>query len=105
MKRVRDMDVPAILNRFENEMFCADRKLEIADGLEFVLFNKDEDTVYCLQFDRLDKTYAITQVEFERDGGDYQEEVYLEKYPMDFYNREFVTSRIVELIKGVLNGK
>lgn len=85
-----------VFEKFEKEMFSREWSSDIAEStLDYALFKKDDDNVYALNFNREEKTYSITMVKFKPSDGDFEEEVYIETYPIKFYNREFLTSRIV----------
>ncbi len=97
------LDLNSVLDKFEKEMFSDSREFEIADALEFELFDKDKDNVYSLQFDRIEKYFVITLVEFKEVGGETEiEESFIEKYPMELYNRQFLISRIVKLMEKLI---
>ncbi len=101
---LKDLNLGEVLDRFEKEMFKKEDRFEIADGTEFELFSKSENELYVLQFNREEdeQTYSICMMNFEPNGGDYIDTVYLETYPMAFYNREFLTSRIVKYMEEII---
>lgn len=94
-----DTAILQTIERFESEIHSSTRDLGFADGLEFDLFNKDDDHIYTLQFDREDKTFSVCLVEFEPNGGDYVEEHYLETYSLDIYSKDY----LIKLINKYLN--
>lgn len=99
-----NLDLQDVLSKFENEMANTTKEYPIADSCtEFALFDKDDDNIYCLQFNREEKTYSITMCEFEPNGGDFIEEVYLVTYPMRLYNREFLISKLVECMSEIIS--
>lgn len=102
--KLRELNIQKLLDQYEEALFGY-RKLEIAEACEFELFNKDELTTYGLGFNRLDGTYAIVEEHYEEDENgeiEWSDTFYIEEYPLDFYNREFLVSRIVKLIEKVI---
>lgn len=96
--KICEMNLPEILGRFETAML--DEKQEMADSvLDFELFNIHESLVYALQFNREEKEFYITIVKLSESGDEYAEETILRAYPMEYYNREFLISKIVGMIE------
>lgn len=83
-----------MLDRFEKEAFSNNREIEIAETLEFEILKKDQDNIYCLQFDQHDETYSISLVKFKPNNGEYLTENYLETYQLKSYDRDFLIERI-----------
>lgn len=101
--KICEMNLPEILGRFEEAMFDKTRTMAVADSvLDFELFERDENSVYALQFDREEKKFYITMVKLCEHGDEYPEETILSSYPMEYYNREFVMSKIVGMIEQTI---
>lgn len=100
-----ELNLSNVLDKFETAMFSSTRDFEIAEACEFELFNKNEDKIYELQFDRDERTYSIALCVFEGDDGYYSHEDFLETYSMDYYNREFLISRIVSYMNDTIKQK
>lgn len=110
---IRKLDLQKTLTLFETEIFKTESDdshnyKELADVGEFHLFKLDECNNICLQFDKQESTYSIVNDMFEdisvNDGEDLIDTLYLETYSMDDYNRDFLTSRIVEHISRKIIG-
>lgn len=107
--KLQELNLTEALVRYEKEMFTSKDRFEVAEVCEFELFSTDRNNTYCLQFNRDDKTYSITNVKWEMhdegtaDESEEFEEVYLETYPMEFYNREFLISRLVSYMQEAIN--
>lgn len=91
------IDVKVVLDKFEKEMLNEDRELEIAEALEFPLFNKNENYVYGLQFDKYEKTFSVVADIFEENGGDWIGQKYLKTYSIENYGREFLVEELKKL--------
>lgn len=101
--KICEMNLPEILGRFEVAML--DEKQEVADSvLEFELFDIDDHSVYALQFNKEEKKFYITKVKLCEHGDEYPKEIILSKYPIEYYNREFVMSRIVKMMEQKIFG-
>ncbi|WP_336770399.1 hypothetical protein [Bacillus bombysepticus] len=96
----KELYLQQTIETFEKEMYenMLSKKIVILDALECGLFSVDEDNHYCLQFNTDEKIYSITKVVFFPDEDDRHEEILLEKYSFEDYNREFLSLRIINLI-------
>jgi hypothetical protein len=85
------------LVQFEEEMFTGD--YEMANACDFIVFHKNKNYAYGLQYDNIEKTFSIVAEVFE-DGEDsnWSHTEFLETFPVQFYNREFLTGKIVGYI-------
>jgi len=97
------LNLQEVLARFEKEMFSKDREYSIADGMEFELFSRDSNNIYALQFDRHAKNYSIIMESFDGKSDYYIGTSHLETYPMDFYNREFLISKLLKYMEHAMH--
>jgi hypothetical protein len=88
---------------FEKEMFAKD--CEVANACDHIVFMRDKNYAYGLQYDITENTFSIVAEVFE-DGEDsnWSHTEFLETFPVQFYNREFLVSKIVGYInESIIN--
>jgi len=98
MKKLDD-----ILSEFEQEMFS--KRYEITDTLRFELFKQDDDNVFDIGYNHENNTFFISVQNFFPDNGDWNEEITFATYSMDYYNRDFLKYKLLQLYNLIAIGK
>lgn len=107
MVKVKDCNLDAVLERFDAQVNENHEQSEayFCNGLEFELFEYDKDTDFGLHYDYKENIFSISAIIFYPNGGGFDEEIFLKPYSLDFYNKDFLKYKLLQLIDHIANGK
>ena len=106
MVKVKNCDLDEVLEK-SDEKLNKNHEQSVAyfcNGIEFELFEQDEDNVFALHYNYEENIFAITVLTYHPNNGDFDEEVFLKTYSLDFYNKDFLKYKLLQLIDHIANG-